>query len=184
MPLANSYTVVTNTSGVAMAFSFLPPHGQTLAIGEALSIPGDFAHKLALIPRKRKFRALETAVANGKLEITSRPAGATGASGVNAFATITDATTARTLGLTDAKSHIRCTNAAAVAVTVPPQASVAWIADTEIEIERAGAGSLTIVAGAGVTLRSPRTLVAGPQYSVVTLKRIGLNEWVVSGDTA
>lgn len=175
MPLADSYTVVKNVSGATMTFSFLPPHGQTLVNNELLSIPGNFPNKLSNITRKRKFRALEAAVASGRLEIMSSP--------VSPFAIITDATTARTLGLTDAKSHIRCTSASAVAVTVPPQVSVPWVAGTEIRIERAGAGSLTIVAGAGVTLRSPRTLVASAQYSVVTLKRIGLNEWVVSGDT-
>lgn len=176
MPLADGYTVVKNVSGTAMTFSFLPPHGQRLANNETLSIPGDFPNTLAINSRKRKFTALEAAVASGRLEVSSRPA--------SAFSTVTEATTARTLLLTDAKRHIRCTNASAVAVTVPPQVSVRWVAGTEILVERAGAGSLTIVAGAGVTLRSPRTLVADAQYSVVSVRRVALNEWVVSGDTA
>jgi hypothetical protein len=99
------------------------------------------------------------------------------------FALVTDATTARTLALTDAKKYIRCTSSSSVSVTVPPQASVAWLADTEIVIERAGTGSLTIVAGAGVTLVTPRTLVAGVRYSAVTLKRIASDSWVVGGAT-
>ena len=99
------------------------------------------------------------------------------------FAIVTEATTARTLALTDAQKYIRCTSSSSTLVTVPPQASVAWAADTEIMIERAGAGALTIAAGAGVTLRSPRTLVADSRYSVVTLKRVALNEWVVAGGT-
>jgi hypothetical protein len=99
------------------------------------------------------------------------------------FATVTDATTARTLALTDARKYIRCTSSSSVSVTVPPQASVAWAADTEIVVERAGTGSLTIVAGSGVTLVSPRTLVADVRYSCVTLKRIASDTWVVGGGT-
>jgi hypothetical protein len=110
-------------------------------------------------------------------------AGSNGADGLSYFAVVTDATTARTLALTDAKKYIRCTSSSAIAVTVPPQSSVAWAADTEIVIERAGTGSLTIVAGAGVTLVSPRTLVADVQYSAITLKRIASDSWVVSGGT-
>jgi hypothetical protein len=102
---------------------------------------------------------------------------------VGPFALVTEATTARTLLLTDAQKYIRCTSASATSVTVPPQASVAWVADTEIVVERAGTGSLTIVAGASVTLQSPRTLVADVRYSAVTLKRVALNEWVVAGGT-
>jgi hypothetical protein len=99
------------------------------------------------------------------------------------FALVTDATTARTLALADAKKYIRCTSSSSVSVTVPPQASVAWSAGTEIVIERAGTGSLTIVAGDGVTLVTPRTLVAGVRYSAVTLKRIASDSWVVGGAT-
>lgn len=99
------------------------------------------------------------------------------------FAVITDATTSRTLLLTDARKYIRCTNAAAVSVIVPPQASVAWVADTETIIEQAGAGEVTIVAGAGVTLRASSTLKTRAQYSTLTLKRVALNEWAVGGDS-
>lgn len=99
------------------------------------------------------------------------------------FEVVTESTTARVLALTDARKYIRCTNGSASTVTVPPQSSVAWESDTEIIVERAGAGSLTIVAGAGVTLRSPRTLVADVRYSAVTLKRVASNEWVVAGGT-
>ena len=99
------------------------------------------------------------------------------------FVLVTETTTARTLSLTDARKYIRCTNASSVTVTVPPQSSVVWDADTEILVERAGAGSLTIAAGSGVTLRAPRTLVADVQYSVVTLKRVASDEWVVAGGT-
>lgn len=115
---------------------------------------------------------------------TSLTYDAAGAVGKTAgFDVLTDATTARTLKFTDAQKYIRCTSSSSVAITVPPQSAVAWDNDTEIVIERAGTGSLTIVAGAGVTLVSPRTLVADVRYSAVTLKRVAADAWVVAGGT-
>tara|TARA_R110001592_G_scaffold111372_5_gene308448 strand:- start:993 stop:1736 length:744 start_codon:yes stop_codon:yes gene_type:complete len=98
--------------------------------------------------------------------------------------TVTESTTSRTLGLTGAGAYIRFTNAAASTCTVPPQASVAWAADTEINIRRAAAGSLTLTAGAGVTLNPPAggTLVMTSAMSA-TLKRVAANVWDVIGQT-
>ena len=93
-------------------------------------------------------------------------------------------TGARTLVLADAGKYLRGTDAAAQAVTVPPQSSVAWAADTEIHIERAGAGALTIAAGAGVTInRDARfTAAVGGQFGVVTLKRTAADTWTLFGN--
>lgn len=97
---------------------------------------------------------------------------------------ITESTTARTLALTGAGAYIRFTNASASTVTVPPQSSVAWAADTEIHIRRAAAGNLTLTQGAGVTLNAPSggTLVMTNAMSV-TLKRVGTDVWDVIGQT-
>jgi len=97
---------------------------------------------------------------------------------------VTEATTSRTLGLIDAGVYLRHTNASASTVTVPPQASVAWVADTEIHIRRAGDDDLTITPGSGVTLNAPSggTLVMTAAMSV-TLKRVASDEWDVIGDT-
>ena len=101
--------------------------------------------------------------------------------------TVTESTTARNLGLTDAGKYIRHTNASASTVTVPPQASVAWVADTEIHIRRAGANDLTLTPGAGVTLNAPSggTLVMTNAMSVmtVTIKRVASDAWDVIGQT-
>ena len=97
---------------------------------------------------------------------------------------VTESTTARTLGLADAGVYLRCTNAAATAVTVSPQASVAWAAHAEIHIRRAGAGNLTLTPGSGVTLIAPAggSLVLADRMSV-TLKRAAENVWDVLGQT-
>ena len=95
---------------------------------------------------------------------------------------VTDATATRTLVLTDAQKYIRFTSGSATVVTIPPQTDVVWLANTEIEFERAGVGSLTIAPGAGVTLRNAKSLTGRAQYSVLRIKRIASDEWVVSGD--
>ena len=97
---------------------------------------------------------------------------------------VTDATTARTLALTDADKYIRCTSGSATAVTVPPQTDTTWLANTEIIVEQAGAGAVTITEGAGVTVsvNATYTLVTAGQYAVVRLKRVAEDVWVLSGD--
>lgn len=89
----------------------------------------------------------------------------------------TDTTTARTLTVND--GYVRMNNAAASVVTIPPQASVVWPDDAEILIEQAGAGAVTIAAGAGVTINTPGTLKVSGRYGSVMLKRTGLNTWTL-----
>lgn len=93
---------------------------------------------------------------------------------------ITDATTARTAALAEAGSYIRWTNTAAKAYTVPPQATVPWVADTELHGRNCAAGNLTLTPGAGVTLNAPYlgTLVV-PPGGAYTLKRGGADVWDV-----
>lgn len=109
----------------------------------------------------------------GNLAVLSAPA-----------ALITESTTARVLALTDAGAYIRHTNASASTVTIPPQSSMAWLADTEIHIRRAAGGNLTLTPGSGVTLNAPSggTLVMTNAMSV-TLKRVASDVWDVIGQT-
>lgn len=97
---------------------------------------------------------------------------------------ITESTTARTLALTDAGAYLRHTNASASTLTIPPQSSVSWAADTEVHVRRASAGNLTLTPGSGVTLNAPSggTLVMGNNMSV-TLKRVAADVWDVIGQT-
>ena len=95
---------------------------------------------------------------------------------------VTDSTTSRTVGTADSNTYLRFTSTSAVTVTIPPQSSVTWAADTEIHIRRAAAGNLTLTPGSGVTLNAPSggTLVMTNAMSV-TLKRVGSDEWDVIG---
>lgn len=112
------------------------------------------------------------------------PAGPAGADGETLPAPVAEsAATSITLALADAGQYLRTTNAAAVTITVPAQASVAWAAYTEIHIEQGGAGAVTISAGAGVTVNrlSGATPTVAGRYGVVTLKRIAENTWTLFG---
>ncbi|MCY1221720.1 hypothetical protein D9M72_337890 [compost metagenome] len=89
------------------------------------------------------------------------------------------ASTAYTLVLADQNKHKRMTSASARTVTVPANSSVAFPVSTEVDIERYGAGTLTIVAAAGVTIRTRDDLTIPDQWQVVTLKKVGTDEWVL-----
>lgn len=99
-------------------------------------------------------------------------------------AVVAKTATAQTSLLSDAGQYLRFTNASASTYTVAPQASVAWPANAEITIRRAGAGNLTLTPGSGVTLNAPSggTLVLTNNMTV-TLKRVATNVWDVIGQT-
>jgi hypothetical protein len=89
-----------------------------------------------------------------------------------------------TLALVDAGTVVEFTNAGAVALTVPTNASVAFPIGSVVGILQYGAGQVTI-SGAGVTLRSAGArLKTTVQYSAVWLRKRATDEWVVTGDTA
>ncbi|QNJ58361.1 minor tail protein [Gordonia phage YorkOnyx] len=87
-----------------------------------------------------------------------------------------------TLALTDAGKAIEVTSASAVAVTVPPDSSVAFPVGTIIELAQTGAGQLSVAAGSGVTLRTAASLAARVQWSTITLRKRAANDWIVAGD--
>lgn len=91
--------------------------------------------------------------------------------------------TSYTLVLADAGKVIECNNAAAVTLTVPPNSTVAFPIGTVVEVWGQGLGSVTVAQGAGVTIRTPSTLILRAQYSSVTLRKRATDEWVLAGDT-
>lgn len=103
--------------------------------------------------------------------------GAPGADGLTYMPVITESATARTLALTDAGCYIRLTNASSCAITVPPQADVAWPDDAEIAFRVAAAGIPTIVEGSGVTVNDKASAATLTQHKTWGLKRAALNVW-------
>lgn len=103
---------------------------------------------------------------------------------VAAWPAVLPVTVTRALALSDLGKYLRSTSAAAVSLTIEPQATVAWPANAEIHLRVAGTGAVTLVAGAGVTLAAPSggTLQLGERMAV-TLKRAAENQWDVIGQT-
>lgn len=89
-----------------------------------------------------------------------------------------------TLVLADGTSMaVEMNVASANNLTVPPNSSVAFVTGTVIEVAQLGAGTTTLVAGAGVTINSRGALLnlAG-QYAVASLRKRGTNLWLATGD--
>jgi len=87
-----------------------------------------------------------------------------------------------TLVLSDAFKMVTMDNADANTLTVPPNSAVAFPANTRIDIGQDGAGQTTIVAGAGVTIRTPETLKLRKQWSKASLIRRDADVWDLVGD--
>ena len=90
--------------------------------------------------------------------------------------------TSYTLALTDVAKVVSLTNAAAITLTVPTNATVAFPIGTQILLYQGGAGNVTI-SGAGVTLRSDGSkLKLNAQYAVAGLLKLATDEWVAFGN--
>lgn len=82
----------------------------------------------------------------------------------------------------DADVVIAMDSATAVNLTIPPNAQPGFMKGNTLRVLQKGAGQVTLVPGAGVTLRTARTLTTRAQWSEVTLRQRISNEWVVEGD--
>jgi hypothetical protein len=87
-----------------------------------------------------------------------------------------------TLVLADAGKVIHMNKGTAVNLTVPANATVAYLVGTVVQVTGIGAGLVTIVATGGVTI-SAESLVFRAQYSTAWLIKTATNTWVLVGDT-
>lgn len=88
-----------------------------------------------------------------------------------------------TLVLLDAADTVVEMNVAgANTITVPPNSSVAFRVGTSIEICQVGAGQTTILAGAGVTINTASSFTTRARWSTIGLRKRATDEWVLSGD--
>ena len=91
--------------------------------------------------------------------------------------------TSYTLVLADAAKLVTLTNAAAITLTVPPNADVAFPTGTQILLYQGGAGQVTLTPGSGVTIRSEGSKTkTGGQYGIAGLLKLDTNEWVSFGN--
>ena len=113
------------------------------------------------------------------------PAGATGAMGplASGFAGVNaQSGTTYTPVLADAGYNITLSNAAAITLTVPTFASVAYATGTVIGITQIAAGQVTVVGAGGVTINSASSLKTRTQFSICGLICEGVNTWTFGGD--
>lgn len=94
--------------------------------------------------------------------------------------------TTYTLVLADAAKVITLTNASAITLSVPTNASVAFAIGTQILLYQGGAGQVTVsaVTPGTTSIRSQgsKTKIGG-QYGVVCLTKLATDEWVLFGNT-
>tara|TARA_R110000803_G_scaffold43061_1_gene92166 strand:+ start:299 stop:2038 length:1740 start_codon:yes stop_codon:yes gene_type:complete len=106
--------------------------------------------------------AIALAITDNSAKVTYPSADSTKLAGYSPIAIITEATTARSLALTDIGAYIRLTNAASCTITLPANATVAWASETEpptIYFRVAAAGIPTL-SNAGVTVNDPLGVIA------------------------
>jgi hypothetical protein len=91
--------------------------------------------------------------------------------------------TSDTPTIADTGGYLRTTNASDTAITIPPNASVAFPIGTAMVIEQTNTGIVTISPGAGVTLNTPRGyFTIATQFGVAQIKKVGTDEWTLLGD--
>ena len=97
---------------------------------------------------------------------------------------ITAKTTNFTFALDEADVVIPVNSASAVNATVPPNSSVAFPVGTSLTILHQGAGSVTWVAGSGVTLNfeNSLTLNSAGQHAISFALKTDTNTWTVAGN--
>lgn len=90
-----------------------------------------------------------------------------------------------TFALADRLKVTKGNSGSAQTFTIPPNATVAFPAGTLLHVCQAGAGQVTIAAGAGVTVNSAGSaLKLRAQYSAAVLWKETTNTWWVWGDVA
>ena len=94
--------------------------------------------------------------------------------------------TTYTLVITDNGRLVTLSNAAAITLTVPLNATVAYATGAIINVQQIGAGQVTIQGASGVTITSTGTTATTPktraQYSAASIIKTGTDSWTVIGD--
>jgi hypothetical protein len=90
--------------------------------------------------------------------------------------------TAYTTVLADANKLLTL-DSTGITVTIPAASSVAYPTGSQIHLYQSGTGQVTIAGDTGVTVNSANGLKTRAQYSVTTVIKVGVNSWVLIGDT-
>lgn len=85
--------------------------------------------------------------------------------------------------LADNGKLVTLSNASAITLTVPTNASVAYATGAQINIQAIGAGQVTVVGDTGVTVNGTGTALR-TQWSAATLVKTATDTWTLIGDLA
>jgi hypothetical protein len=83
--------------------------------------------------------------------------------------------------LADNGKLVTLSNASAITLTVPTNASVAYATGAQINIQAIDAGQVTVVGDTGVTVNGTGTKLR-TQWSAATLVKLGTDSWTLIGD--
>ena len=85
--------------------------------------------------------------------------------------------------LADNSKLVTLSNASAITLTVPTNASVAYAVGAQINIQAIGAGQVTVVGDTGVTVNGTGTKLRA-QWSAATIVKTATDTWTLIGDLA
>jgi hypothetical protein len=102
---------------------------------------------------------------------------------INTEITTVDAGIARTLTPSDAGTVIEFTNGSDIAVTIANNETQAIPVESTIYMIQGSVGQIVITPGSGVTIDYSDSLKSRTRESLIGLKQIQLNKWVLFGDT-
>lgn len=189
--LADATKLVTMSNGAASTLTVPPNSSVAIAVGDRVDVSQLGAGQVTLAAgvgvtlyytASLKLRAQFSAVSLLKIATNSwllvgdfEPIGQS----INA-----QTGTTYTPVLADADKLVTLSNGAAITLTVPTNASVAYPTGTRIDFAQIGAGQVTFVGDSGVTVSSTPTLKLRAQYSGATLVKTGTNTWLLFGDLA
>jgi hypothetical protein len=119
----------------------------------------------------------------GAVSTVVGPTGSTGATGGGISGINPQTSTAYTLILSDTDKLITASNASAITITIPPSI---YSEKSVINIQQIGAGQVTFVQGAGVTITSTGATSTAPklraQFSSATVICVASNTFTILGD--
>jgi len=123
-------------------------------------------------------------VSNGDIDIIPNGSGRTRITNIEApLQTNTQTGTSYTAVLDDAEKMITLNNAAAITVTIPANASVAYPVGTKLNFMQLGAGQVTVaITSDTLNVESTLTLLLVGQYAVATAFKVTATTWVLFGN--
>jgi hypothetical protein len=102
-----------------------------------------------------------------------------------AYTTNAQTGTTYTIALTDANNTlVELSNASAITLTIPTNATTAFPIGCQVNILQTGAGQVTVAGASGVTVNGTPGLKLRAQWAAASLVKRDTNTWVVIGDTS